>query len=75
MQQQRQAKQQQAAVSLKQHIDEAQAQLALTAEVHQTRAKQQAQMHAQAFNSLLEAGQNPYAVRAPPSSTTSLCPM
>lgn len=67
VQQQTQDKQQQAAVSLKQHIDEAQAALALKAEVHQTRAKQQAEMHAQAFSSLLEAGQNPYAVR--PSSS------
>ena len=55
-------RQQRAAVDLKHHIDEAQAGLADKAEVHQTRAKQQADMHAREFNALLESGQNPYAV-------------
>ncbi|KAL3156946.1 Cilia- and flagella-associated protein 74 [Trebouxia sp. C0009 RCD-2024] len=54
--------QQRAAVDLKHHIDAAQAGLADKAEVHQTRAKQQAEMHAKEFNALLESGKNPYAV-------------
>ena len=55
-------KQQRAAVDLKHHIDAAQAGLGDKAEVHQTRAKQQAEMHAKEFNALLESGKNPYAV-------------
>ena len=62
VQQQVREKQQQAAVQLKHHIDEAQAELAQKAEVHQTRAMQRAEMHAKSFNSLLDSGQNPYAV-------------
>lgn len=58
-------KQQRAAVDLKHHIDAAQAGLAGKAEIHQTRARQQAEMHAQEFDSLLESGQNPYAVGSP----------
>jgi len=68
VQAQQRERQQRAAVDLKHHIDEAQAGLADKAEVHQTRAKQQADMHAREFNALLETGQNPYAV----SRTTSL---
>lgn len=63
MQQQNTEKEQQAAVQLKHHIDQAQAELAQKAEIHQTRAKQRAEMHAKSFNSLLDSGQNPYAVR------------
>lgn len=55
-------KEQRAAVDLKHHIDAAQAEVADRAEVHQTRARQQAEMHARDFNALLESGQNPYAV-------------
>lgn len=55
-------KQQRAAVDLKHHIDAAQAELADKAEIHQTRARQQAEMHAKEFDSLLQSGQNPYAV-------------
>jgi len=62
VQAQQRERQQRAAVDLKHHIDEAQAGLADKAEVHQTRAKQQADMHAREFNALLESGQNPYAV-------------
>lgn len=57
-------KQQRAAVDLKHHIDAAQAGLADKAEIHQTRARQQAGMHAKEFDALLESGQNPYAVRS-----------
>lgn len=57
-------KQQRAAVDLKHHIDAAQAELADKAEIHQTRARQQAEMHAKEFDSLLQSGQNPYAVRS-----------
>ena len=63
--QQVRAKEQRAAVDLKHHIDAAQAALADKAEIHQTRAKQQAETHAKSFNALLESGQNPYAVRFP----------
>jgi len=62
VQAQQRERQQRAAVDLKHHIDEAQAGLADKAEVHQTRAKQQADMHAREFNALLESGQNSYAV-------------
>lgn len=62
VQQQATDRQQQAAVQLKHHIDEAQADLAQKAEIHQTRAQQRAEMHAKSFNSLLDSGQNPYAV-------------
>lgn len=62
VQKQQREQQQRAAVDLKHHIDEAQAGLADKAEVHQTRAKQQADMHAKEFDTLLESGQNPYAV-------------
>lgn len=55
-------KQQRAAVDLKHHIDAAQAELADKAEIHQTRARQQNEMHAKEFDSLLQSGQNPYAV-------------
>lgn len=68
--QQARERQQQAAVQLKHHIDQAQTDLAQKAEVHQTRAKQRAEMHAKSFNSLLDSGQNPYAVRLTP---TTLC--
>ncbi|DBA92223.1 hypothetical protein WJX77_001787 [Trebouxia sp. C0004] len=62
VQAQQRDRQQRAAVDLKHHIDEVQAGLADKAEVHQTRAKQQADMHAEEFNALLESRQNPYAV-------------
>ncbi|KAA6423269.1 MAG: flagellar associated [Trebouxia sp. A1-2] len=62
VQAQQRERQQRAAVDLKHRIDEAQAGLADKAEVHQTRAQQQADMHAREFNALLESGQNPYAV-------------
>ena len=65
VQSQQRERQQRAAVQLKHHIDEAQAGLAEKAEVHQLRAKQQAEMHAKEFNTLLDSGQNPYAVRLP----------
>ena len=58
-------KQQRAAVDLKHHIDAAQAGLTDKAEIYQTRAKQRAEMHAKEFDSLLESGQNPYAVSSP----------
>ena len=63
MQSQQRERQQRAAVELKHHIDEAQPGLAAKAEVHQLRAKQQAEMHAKEFNTLLDSGENPYAVR------------
>lgn len=68
LQKQQRERQQRAAVDLKQHIDEARAEVADKAEVHQTRARQQAEMHAKDFDALLESGQNPYAV-----GVTSLC--
>ena len=73
VQQQMREKQQQAAVQLKHHIDKAQAELAQKAEVHQTRAKQRAEMHAKSFNSLLDSGQNPYAVSMALVSPCSEC--
>lgn len=65
-------KQQRAAVGLKHHIDAAQAGLADKAEVHQTRARQQAEMHAKEFDALLQSGQNPYAVGS--QRPSSACP-
>lgn len=75
LQKQQRERQQRAAVDLKHHIDEAMTGIADKAEVHQTRAKQQAEAHAKEFNALLESGQNPYAVsaRIPSAKTRHHC--